>query len=49
MDMVYALGVKLTSLRATNGVHISLKSYSRFIHHSIDISLLKRVRIFGLF
>lgn len=50
MDMqVYALGVKLTSLGATNGVHISLKSYSRFIHHFIDISLLKRVRIFGLF
>ena len=50
MDMqVYALGVKLASLRATNGVHISLKSYSRFIHHFIDISLLKRVRIFGLF
>ena len=49
MDMVYALGVKLTSLEATNGEHISLKSYSRFIHHSIDINLRKRVRIFGLF
>ena len=49
MDMVYALGVKLTSLGATNRVHISLKSYLRFVHHSIDISLVKRVRIFGLF
>ena len=50
MDIVYALGVKLTSFGATNGVvHISLKSYSRFIHYSIDINVVKRVRIFGLF